>query len=359
MKFLKNLSASALMGSLLCLSPLSGFDYSPAQEASGKGIQLYGEYLYWKVVQDQMQYAAALPGGVENILRQIGEGEPPVRVREKLAIVDPKFNYNSGFRIGLGYAMGCSDWDFQLAWLRLHETVSSHVSDQSRGIIPITIPASSLLGFVDRDPSGFGFASRADSCWRFELDVIDFQIGRSCHPFHSLSLSPYVGLKAAYVKQHQAIHYCGFAIEETPIDVHNAKKNDFKAIGPSFELDSSWELFPSLHLTSGIGGALLFGKFDTGERPEISQASNSIQVCLDTSKQHRLRPVVDANIGIDWSRCLGDTCKLVIGVSYEVQYWWNQWQVPASVESSLINGGLSPQGDLMMYGLTVNAAITF
>lgn len=323
------------------------------------GIKIYGEFLYWKVVQDQMQYAAVLPGGIQQIIQAFQGGDNPVQLSEKLSIIDPSFKYKPGFRIGLGYDVPCSNWDFQLAWTRIHEKVSSSVYNNEQGVIPLTFPVASIFGFINRDPSQFAFGNEAKSRWNFEFDTIDLQVGRDCSCLNCLAFRPYIGIKAASIRQNQHIEYLGFSVDGTPINLRNIKKNNFYGIGPSFGFDSSWEFYPHWNLSSGICGALLCGKFDVNEHPSANLDPNFIKVDSKNSKKCRLRPAVDANIGIDWNTCVCDRFQIMIGISYEVQYWWNQWQAPSSVESSLINGGSSPQGDLMMHGLTARLAVSF
>lgn len=323
------------------------------------GWVFFGEYLYWEAVQDQMQYAAIIPDGIEPIITAIEAG-PPFDISAKLAIIDPSFNYNSGFRIGIGYEVPCSNWDVQLAWVRLHEggNVSS-VSSIANGIIPLTVPLSSVFGFIDRDPDEFGFASKARSRWNFAFDTLDLQLGGTFPCLNCLVVRPFIGLKAATINQTQYIDYIGLTLTGLPIIVQNKKKNNFQGIGPSFGIDSSWEFYPHLNLTSGFSGALLYSNFYVNEAPIAVQAPTLIQVSLDNTKYKRVRPMVSTRIGIDWDTCLCDRFQVLIGVAYEFQYWWNQWQTPPSVESSILNGGASPQGDLMLQGLTVKAVVPF
>lgn len=322
------------------------------------GVRIFGEYLYWKVVQDQLQYAGLLPGGVQNIINQIVASPDAVIISERASFIDANFRYNSGFRVGAGFEAPCN-WDFLVAWTRLHEKVSSCVSDNSNGIIPITMPISSVFGFIGRQPPQFGFASSADSCWRFQYDTIDFQIGKNCCILNCQKMRPFVGLKAAWIKQIQEIQYFGFSVNDIVVTAQNTKRNDFKGIGPSFGIDTAWPFFSQLSLISGINGALLVGNFHATYHPHVSQGPNSIQVCLDNSKCGRLQPVVDARIGVEYTPCICNALFLVVGASFEAQYWWNQWQVAGSGIASGITGGSLAQGDLMMYGLTVNAGIAF
>lgn len=332
------------------------------------GIRMYGEFLCWQVMQDQMQYAAVVPGGLQSIVQPfLSEQLSSVSVLAKLSVVDPSFEYKPGFRIGLGYDAPSSSWNFQLAWTRIHETVSSSVYNDAQGVVPLTLPIAVLLGLSESSSSSSARAiasqatlgSGARSHWNFEFDTIDMQIGRNCSVREGLDCFPYLGVKGALIKQNQRIEYLGFSYENIPLNVGNFKKNNFYGIGPSFGLDSSWEFCPHWNLSSGVCGALLYGKFNVSEHPSETQGSQFIKVDSRNSRKHLLRPTIDANIGLDWSGWIHNKCQMKVGVSYEVQYWWNQWQAPPAVESSLITGGISPQGDLMMQGFTAQLAFLF
>ncbi len=330
------------------------------EKKSCGNIRAYGEYLYWKVVQEQMQYAAVLPGGLTPIIAAFqGSNDSPVIISEKVSIIEPSFNYKPGFRFGLGYDLRHANWDFQIAWTHLHEKKSKHVCDSQEGIFPLGVPLSALFGFINKDPSEFSFSGLAKNHWHFEFNTLDIEIGRLIKFSHSLYAHPHIGLKVAAIKQHQHIKYIGFSIGEEPVGVHDKRKNNFRGMGPSLSIDSMWEFYPHWNLSSGISGALLCGRFAVNEYPHITVDPNSIKFDFKNAKKHRLRPTIDAHIGIDWNTCIGHKFNALIGVAYEVQYWWNQWQAPGSAIGSLLTGGSSPQGDLMMYGLTAKLAVAF
>lgn len=121
----------------------------------------------------------------------------------------------------------------------------------------------------------------------------------------------------------------------------------------------AWELFSDFNLTAGIGGAFLCGKFDVSQHPFVTQETFSVGVDARNNRKNRIRPFADAKLGLDWTKTFCNGYGLEIGVSYEVQYWWNQWQPAPSVIGGVLNGGTSPQGDLMLQGLTVEAAFIF
>ena len=108
------------------------------------GVEVYGEYLYWKVSEDQLQYAATIDRERALILillaillflslflhlevRTVRQVEHFI---DGLDLKDPDFQYNSGFRVGLGFNFGCcSNWHANVEYTRLHNTHNSSVSD--------------------------------------------------------------------------------------------------------------------------------------------------------------------------------------------------------------------------------------
>lgn len=324
--------------------------YSPL-----RGFSVYGDYLYWRVVQDQIPYAAILPGGIEGIIDAFSQ--EPVVLDAAISVVEPKFKYNSGFRIGVGYEIPCSNWDFQISWARLRAHTRSNVSNSESGIIPLSFPVAAIFGVTSTSPT---FADSAFSSWHFQYDVVDFEIGRNmilCGCFH---VHPFVGVKVARIHQKQHIEYEGFTVGEQALEAEITKINHFRGVGPSIGLDLDWEFFRNWSLSSGISGALMYSRFSVKDQPELELNPNMIGIQLSNTKKNRIRPMVDAYVGIDWrSQGWCDSFDFNIGVLYETQYWWNQWQAFNSFESGLISGGTSPQGDLMLYGLTVHASVTF
>lgn len=352
---LKKLKILVLLSCLFLQNKGMASEYvTPAYQ--GSGLTVYGDFIYWKAVQDQIQYAAVLKGGVQGIIAAFSS--TPVQLSTDFTFIEPCFEYKPGFRIGADYAISCMNLDIELAWTRLHQNVCSRISDPNRGIIPLTMLASSALGFINGEVSEFGFAREARSNWQLHFDVVDLQIG-SCYCLNYVSLHPFIGVKYASINQSQKIEYIGFAIEEVPINLRPSKKNNFYGVGPSLGFASAWEFCSHWSLTGGVGTALLYGKFDANERPLAVFEDNFITVKAWNSKKYRLRPVIDANIGLNWDTCFCNCFNVELGIAYELQYWWNQWQALPSVLGGLLTGGNSPQGDLTIQGLTASLAISF
>lgn len=327
-------------------------------------LSVYGEFLYWKAIQDQTEYAGLLPGGVQTIIRDISFDPSgnlkQIHIDEKISIVEPNFDFKPGFRVGALYKSNCSMWDVELFWTHLDEKISSSVSDKGNGVISLAFPAANVAGFVDRDPSAFGFASEGSSVWDFEFNTIDLQFGRNICCFEDGNFHPYLGVRAALIRQTQHITFLGLtAGSDANLIATSFRKNQFWGVGPSFGFDSSWTFVDSLSLSGGLSGALLCGNFDAETKPLAELSINTISLALVRSDINRVRPTVDGYLGFDWSCPLAGCFQIDVGVYYEVEYFWNQWQAPNDVVDGILSSGTSPQGDLTLHGLTVKLGVTF
>lgn len=322
-----------------------------------EGVSIEGEFLYWKVSQDQIPYAAVLPGGLQPIIDTFSSSQNP-QVRELLEIKDPNFKYKPGFRIALGYTPPCSNWNFNLSWTRLHEKIASSTVSNEQGIIPTTMPVAIITGFINREPSQFGFGTEAKSQWKFQFDTWDLLVGRK-FSICGLENTPYLGVKAATINQSQKVNYLGFSVDGNPLKLQNKMKNHFRGIGPCLGINSSWAFCNGWSLWGDVSGALLCGRFDLHSDPSVSQDITVIGFKIKPSKKTKLRPTVGAQIGIGWDTMVCDQYHVTLDVAYEAQYWWNQWQAPTSVVNTLFSAGHSAQGDLSLYGLTAKLGVGF
>lgn len=347
---------------IICNSSLSALPCCQRNCDEDGIIELYGEYLCWEAVQDQIPYVARVPGGLSQIISGIISGGIATPT---ITNIDIPFNWNSGFRVGLDYVPPGCMWDFQLAWTSLHQWVRGDYVTRDNSLIPINEPLTIALAFINRDdPSTFSLASEGKGSWQLKYDIVDMLYGTNFEIVDSLVIRPSIGVKMASISQNTFTQYFGMTLAQQlgpslPVTINVHKKNKFLGAGPSISLDTFWQFARQWGLSGGIGGALVYGKFTSYSQPYISIASTAtLQIKVDGTKHHRMRPTVDAYIGIDWNGCLCGQ-KIGVGLAYEWQYWWNQWQAPPSVISNLVNGGTSPQGDLMFQGITVRGSLFF
>lgn len=332
-------------------------------EVDCKGFEVFADYLNWNVAQDQMAYAARIP----NLSSFISSSSGPSPTNIDFDVIEPSFKHHSGFRVGVDYDMPCSNWDFQIAWTRLHETNKSHVSEPG-GIIP---PLLTLISFISSSSGPSVVSSSSDplpntakSHWHFEFDTIDLQLGNSCAVLCDVIMRPYVGARIATIKQKQNVGYFGETDHGIPIQPSLSRKNDFWGVGPTVGIDASLKFCSHWSLFGGFSGSLLYGKFHVKSITNLGEgfdgsSSGPKSITLKNKKRHHLRPNMDAYFGVGWDYCFCEKFQLQLGVAYEMQYWWNQWQVPGDLVGALVTSGIANQGDLMMHGLTARVGVSF
>lgn len=335
-------------------------------DKSGK-FEVFGDYLYWEAREDQLTYAQGVQGGLEPLIAAFSGGTNgllPIDIKT----YEADFDWKSGFRVGGGYYFNCCNWDLKLFWTSLHAQTTAHVNDPDSGLIPSNFPSSLIFNIIDVINSGGelspALASGAHNKWHLKFDTLDFELGRSYFLCCGVALRPFLGIKGAWIDQNFNTSYDGIflVIDENvnPIGINVSKKNNFHAIGPTCGMDLAWEFFCNFSLVGDLTLGALYGRFQNKiqSTENLSFAESEVVLSLPYNK-HRIRPMVNASIGVEYNNCNWQCFQFAIGAAYEVQYWWNQWQVPVSSEVSLLTGNNVPQGDLMLHGLTVHAGVAF
>lgn len=356
------------------------------------GVEVYGEYLYWKISEDQTQFAAtidesagsaAIPfGSLPSIISTkpyvLGEPVTAAPLIEGLSLIDPDFKYDSGFRVGLGFNFGCcSKWLANVEYTRYYSTTKSHAS-AINGLFPIGYP---LLPLLVKETALFGerapglteeFPLAIENQFKFRYDAVDLQFGQ-LRQWGCFCARPYFGGKGAWIRQNSDTVYSGLSFISTvspgtvvPVFASLGKKNDYKAGGLEVGFDSALAFWGNLAVTGGFQAALLYGHFDVESSPRFIAPTEfvvfpfpSLIGTVKTVRHNRVRPMIDAYLGLDWNTCFCSRWIFNVGAAWELQYFWNQWQSPSSVDATIFQAGDAPQGDLALQGLTVFASITF
>lgn len=331
--------------------PIEGmpcFDAEYRCETPRTGFHVYAEYLLWKPEQDQMQFVAVGDLGLTLNGSTIPSGN------HKIKIIEPSFRYHSGCRLGGGYQMPCTNWDFQVAWTNLFDTVTTHASTKGK-VIPIT----EIIGILANTNGSLGH--KAKSIWHFGYNTVDFEVGGSYALLSNVIMRPYFGAKVAQIRQKQNVKIHGtLTNQHIPLILKTTKKNDFSGIGPSIGVDASWRFCSQWSLFGGISGSLLYGKIDSSIKPAATIGPKVISLDLKDHKKNRLRPNVNLQLGLDWDySCYCDGFQVKLAVAYEMQYWWNQWQCPGSAAGAITTGGRSSQGDLKLQGFSASVEVLF
>jgi hypothetical protein len=239
-------------------------------------------------------------------------------------LVDAPFDWRAGFRVGAGIER-TDGFDMTVYYTNFGTSATSQASGQVY---------SAFMGnfYVDNvDGADYGpYYKHGSIQWDFHFHSIDFEISRKWTVGTNLELRPFLGLKAAIIKQ--TIHTNWYDPINTSLQTYSftsateSLDQDFWGIGPSLGVTITMPLCNrekySLKLFGSPSGAIMFGHWAFSERYQ-NDGGNTVATDMDpiTSAATMLRGV----IGLEWEQCF---CRATstVRLGYEAQYWLNQMQ---------------------------------
>lgn len=307
------------------------------------------EYLYWKTQEDQLYPAILTDQTVANGVNT-----------NHISLVNQKFEYRSGFRLGLGYNFDYENYDTHLAWTRIHPNTTTNISSSDSTIL-IAIP------FFDQTNSDVPKAGSVVSQWQLNYDMLDLELGHKYTIFDRFSLRPNIGLKAGWINQLQVMDINNVSLGQPEVEkVQGSEErlNNFNGIGPRIGIDLHYGLGSQFGVFGTLSGALLYGNFKLKTTTYLADsltnngiAGNGPQVVSLNNSDNRLSSTTQILVGGDWMRKVYQKYWVRLGVAYEAQLWWNQIRSDNSIPQ-LLFVNTPAGGDLMMHGLTLQASIT-
>ncbi|MBS0605643.1 MAG: hypothetical protein JSR57_01725 [Verrucomicrobia bacterium] len=306
---------------------------SPNRPMAKNGWNLWvrGDALYWRASEDNLFYAYSGNdiGGSRN---------------RKALMVD--FDWEWGFRLGMGYTIPRDKWDLSLYWTRFHTSSHSSFSiNPPEEFLFINWWEINLLGNVGNSTSASGH-------WKADLDQLDLSLGREFFVGRRLTVRPHAGIRSAWIDQHLTSTF-----QTTTGSTVTRMKNDFWGLGFFAGLDTRWMLSNSWHIFANGDLALLYGNFDILEKGKVN---GTLNFSYDESF-HAGRAVADLQAGLCWSHSFcKDRYALTFRAGYEYHLYPNQNQLPLDVgNSSFLTTLNAVDGDLAYQGLFLSGQWDF
>ncbi|MBS0652477.1 MAG: hypothetical protein JSR39_03005 [Verrucomicrobia bacterium] len=305
---------------------------SPNRPTAQNGWNLWvrGDALFWRASEDNLFYAYS------------GNDLGGSRNRD-VRTVD--FDWEWGFRLGMGYTIPRDRWDLAFYWTRFHTSSHSNVSINYPEEIFINWWVISFLNDV-------GITNSAHGHWKANLDQLDLSLGREFFVGRHLTLRPHAGLRSAWIDQQLTSTF-----HTTTGSTVSKMKNDFWGFGFFGGLDTKWMLSNSWHIFANGDLALLYGNFDISVKGKVN---NTPLFSIDDGF-HAGRAVADLQAGVCWSHSFHkDRLALTFRAGYEYHLYPNQNQLPLPVGNSGFQNTLNPvDGDLAYQGLFLSGQMDF
>ena len=307
------------------------------------GVYFTGDFIYWKAREDELAYAAFLD-----------RNEPPNMVNQWFDLVELDFQYDPGFKVGVGGNLPFDGWDLYLNWTHFHTHPTSSVTSDGRNLVAF------FIGTIDTTTPIIG--ERAHASWNLMFNSLDFDWGRRFYLSRTLTVRPSFGGKAAWLYQRIRYKLTGVRERDSGNPLENEFfhwTNKFWGVGPYLAINGKWTFGWGVGLYGEISGALLWGQFrqkthtlEYNAEEDQGQVTISLVGTRVHFNTHRVRPTLKAFVGLDWERCIiKKWLSLNFRIGYEAQYFWSQLVNNTNENSSA--------ADLTFEGLTFTGRLDF
>lgn len=295
--------------------------YAP-QTCNGDLTFLAGA-IYWNTHEDGLEYAILNSVAIPVI------NPDPEEIDEINNLIDddfikPKSKWEFGFRFGINYTFACDGWDVDLVWTHFSPFSSNQIeADPSEGhtLVALWSAFAPAQGEVN-------FARRIQSNWKIKLDLIDFELGRAFWVSKRLSSRPFIGFRYILIRQNLDLEYSGGSWSprldppQDPLIGLVDLKNDFRGGGLRSGLETIWNVDCGWGIYGLIALSLIYGRFDLYhcEENRLAIVPYSKMKVLDSRNHFRVsRPILDWNLGIQWSRMFCNCQYIFLG-----RFGWEQ-----------------------------------
>lgn len=263
---------------------------------------------------------------------------PPAGRERDIEIAGLPFKWKSGFRMGLGHVFCQNNFDLTLAY--------THFDTQAWNQISGLVYSGFTGNYFVNNTNGASFGptySSGDSRWQLFFNTVDLNLGHTFVMDSVLTLHPYLGLKAASINNKIDSNWYQPIIATTFTSASENLKNDFKGLGPSFGVDSTWPIYrgacQTFSLMGNFAAALLWGHWSFNE---IYSNNTPTTITVHSDSINGATPMLDGFLGLQWLNRFAKA-ELEWRLGYEAQIWFNQVQI-YSYNMGKLNRLMSLQG---------------
>jgi hypothetical protein len=307
----------------------------PAVDGHGFFVTLNA--LYWQPKTGGTEYAYT---------DQDTQGAYPRKGRVKTM----DFDWDYGFRVGVGYNLDHDGWDTHLQYTWLDSSGSSSTRAGSNSSV---IPLKSSWEIADNSSL---VAESAKSMYDFDYQSLTLELGRDFYLSKKLSVHPHVGLKSTWLDLTQSVRYTGRELEGNTLHVDDYA--DFWGLGPRFGFDSKWYVGNGFSLFGKLSGALIYGYHDVDHKEKMSNNPDVRKIHLHANK-HGFAPNANMQLGVRYDTYVNDNKQHVsLGLAFEAEYYFkiNQMLQIRDQSNDTFN---RPGYEASMHGLTLDFKFDF
>jgi hypothetical protein len=318
-------------------------------------------FLYWYADQEGMDYA---------IPTTANPGTQPFYNASALI---HHFEFKPGFQVGLGMNFDFDNWVGLVEYTWFHQstlTQSGLAPADTRGGTPIWglmdwfIPNA---GGAPPPPTNYAYARDFSSKWRANFDIIDATLCRPSYQGRKLTILPFGGLRAAWIRQNIRVAanvYDPAGVGTTflfwdPLISHNRSKS--WAVGPRAGFQGHWLLGYGFRMEGDVSGSILFTRYVSVTHREDSYTSMLPNTLYWTrfADYNTIRPMADLKVGLGWGSYFSrQNYHIDFLATYDFSVLWGQNMIRPLISSSVSTHTFEAL-DLHLQGLTATARLDF
>lgn len=321
---------------------------------------LNASFIYWNVSQDNMDIGrpAVFVAAMEGVPTPVADAEVLVQ----------SFDYHPGFKVGIGYGSDFDNWQVEAEYTYLHygKTFNAGSSAASFSAGDQILIANdwyvNLAPNAPTTPVQIQLA-KMTSKWKMHLDMFDALLSRPFYQGQRVTVTPYVGLRALWLRQSFKIVS---QLADDPAGVSAISENRSRgwALGPNLSAGLNWLLGKGFRFEFDAGMSLLYTRYTTLVHMESLPSSVST-TALNGHWPERgyLRAINELGLGLGWGKYFSNKrFHIDFSATYDFMILWSQ-NMMRYTTSSLANfssGGYAGAiGDLYLHGLTLTGRFDF
>lgn len=319
----------------------NGMINPPARPVVKDGVDLWiqAEALYMHATEDGMDFA------IENnsaVAYQSGR------------VKNAHYDWDWGFRLGLGYNMAHDGWDLLLNWTWFH---SHEHHDEEAGTGEFLFGTRS-----DPGPTGQGNfqATEADEHHHLHLNLLDLEMGREFFVSKWLTVRPHVGLRAGWIHRNFEVEYEGGTTLGTN-ELEDEFHNRYRGIGLRSGFDTQWGLGSGWSIFGQMAFSLLYGRHHLHAEEELEAITGAETPQENVRSRYTMvRTMADFALGLRWDHLFYDDryrIRLQLGWEEHVLFGFNR---DIDFVDDVVRGKFtSNRGDLAFSGVSLQARFDF
>jgi hypothetical protein len=308
----------------------------------GANIFITGDFLYWQAHENGLSYVLKTQGS------DIGNNAKTKEMH---------FQYDPGFRVGLGWNTPHDGWDLYANWTSFVTKAHGEETAGSKTLTPIFGNRHQAFTFANYLPKS------AKAHWNLNLNLVDVELGREFFVSKWLTLRPFAGLRSAWINQRMHTEYKGMQPTSSSfVSLVDHMTSKYWGIGIRPGLNTQWGLGCGFSFYGNASLSLLYGYFHQKQHEYSKNTYTDLVDYVDLKHSNRVgRAFAETQLGIRWEHMFAnDHGHFSIQAGWEnlMFFGMNQFERLYFISNGVYDY-VANQGDLTIQGYTLSIRFDF